>query len=145
MNTNQTINIAIIDDSAFDLRLMTQQIRAYTAELTAKTGCEFGLYPIQSMSELRNFPFSMEDMDIAIIDFYLDQGETGATVLDLISDVCGKCKTIMISQTQSMQTMFQAKRHGPVEFVHKADQFAIKKICYFIETVMESKYSMTSE
>lgn len=138
---SNTINIAIIDDSAFDLGLMTQQIRAYTQNLSQESGMEFALYPIEGMKELKNFPFALDDMDVAVVDYYLEYGETGATVLDMITKMCSQCRTIMISQTQSMETMFQAKRHGPVEFIHKADKFAVQKICYFIETVMEARMS----
>jgi len=127
----------VIDDSEFYNKLMTSQIRNYLRLLESENNCAFELHSFLSYSEfLKN---EKAFFDIAVIDFYLNHGIVGTKVLEKIKGVNDNCKSIVVSQERSEETVVKAKREGFDEFVHKEDRFSLPRVCFFIEQAMNEK------
>lgn len=134
---DQIIKIAVVDDSEFYNKWISEQIKSYTDLLALENKCGFELYSFSGLQEFENS--SNKHFDVAIIDYYLGNGITGPDVLNLINQDNVDCKAVILSQNRNMNTVVHSKRKGFEEFVHKTDKYAIPRLCFFVESAVQNK------
>lgn len=133
--------ISILEDNLYYNRLIKNQISCYFEDYGIINNCSFTVRSyINSSDFFSNFS---GNTDVALLDFYLQDGETALSVMDKIKKVNEKCKVLIISGTQNLETYYKTFWQGAADFVLK-DKFAALKTCRIIEAMCSEKLTKNS-
>lgn len=136
--SKKSLNIAILDDSEFDNKLFSQQLKTYTNELAFGEDLNFNIQSFTTTSDFLNH--LSNDTEVVILDYYLDEGNTGKELISKIKSTAECCKILIVSQARNVDTAMQTLRLGANAFIHKDDIYSMPRICFFVEEALKSKY-----
>jgi DNA-binding NarL/FixJ family response regulator len=138
MRTNERkLKIAVVEDNYFYNKILCRQLQTYTNVLAVENNFHFEIVSVTSAFDVSLFQSG--EFDVAIIDYFLDENVLGTEVLKKIREQSSSCKALVISQSDNIVYKIKSNVEQFVEFVCKADRYAISQICYFVETAMEMK------
>jgi DNA-binding NtrC family response regulator len=132
----EKFKIAILEDNLFYNRLLKKQMEDYFENLGVLTNCVFS---IKSYTSTNDFIANLsESTDVALLDFYLQDGETALKVMEKIKQRSPECKVIIISGVKNIQTYYKTHWLGAVDFIAK-DPTAPIRTCRIIESIYSEK------
>jgi FixJ family two-component response regulator len=137
----EKFRISILEDNLFYNRLLQRQLEDYFENLGVLTNCVFS---IKSHTNTQDF---IEDLsvktDVALVDFYLQDGETALKVMEEIKQKTQQCKVIIISGVKNISSYYKTFWLGAVDFISK-DQSAPIRSCRLIESIYSEKFGKFS-
>lgn len=137
----QKFRIAILEDNMFYNRLLKKQLDDYFENLGVLTNCVFS---IKSFTDTQDFVKNLSgDIDVALLDFYLQEGETALKVMEKIREVSPNCKMIIISGIKNVDSYNKTSWLGAVDFIAK-DRTAPMRTCRLIESIFAEKLGVQS-
>lgn len=137
----EKFKIAILEDNLFYNRLLKKQMDDYFENLGVLTNCVFS---IKSFTNTTDFIENLsENTDVALLDFYLQEGETALKVMDRIRKKTSDCKIIIISGVKNIQSYYKTFWSGAVDFISK-DPTAPVRTCRIIESIFSEKLGTAS-
>lgn len=137
----QKFRIAILEDNMFYNRLLKKQLDDYFENLGVLTNCVFS---IKSFTDTQDFVQNLSaDTDVALLDFYLQEGETALKVMEKIKEVSPNCKMIIISGIKNVHSYNKTSWLGAVDFIAK-DRTAPMRTCRLIESIFAEKLGVQS-
>jgi FixJ family two-component response regulator len=139
--TIQKFKIAILEDNMFYNRLLKKQLDDYFENLGVLTNCVFSIKSFTNTTDFIN-NFS-ESTDVALLDFYLEDGETALKVMEQIKEKSKDCKVIIISGIKNIHSYYKTFWLGAVDFVNK-DRTAPLRTCRLIESIFAEKLGVKS-
>jgi len=139
--TIEKFKIAILEDNLFYNKLLKKQLEDYFENLGVLTNCVFS---IKSFTNTNDFVENLsENTDVALIDFYLQDGETALKVMEKIKYKSADCKVIIISGVKNIHTYYKTFWLGAVDFITK-DRTAPIRSCRLIESIYTEKLGTVS-
>jgi FixJ family two-component response regulator len=139
--TIQKFKIAILEDNMFYNRLLKKQLDDYFENLGVLTNCVFSIKSFTNTTDFIN-NFS-ESTDVALLDFYLEDGETALKVMEQIKEKSKDCNVIIISGIKIIHSYYKTFWLGAVDFVNK-DRTAPLRTCRLIESIFAEKLGVKS-
>lgn len=137
----QKFKIAILEDNMFYNRLLKKQLDDYFENLGVLTNCVFS---IKSYTNTNDFVNNLTDgTDVALLDFYLEDGETALKVMEKIKEKSPECKIIIISGIKNVHSYYKTFWLGAVDFITK-DRTAPLRSCRLIESIFSEKFGVKS-
>lgn len=137
----QKFKISILEDNMFYNRLLKKQMDDYFENLGVLTNCVFS---IKSFTSTDDFVKNMgEDTDVALLDFYLEDGETALKVMEKIKVKNKDCKILIISGIKNVHSYYKTFGLGAVDFITK-DRTAPVRACRLIESIFAEKFGVKS-
>lgn len=137
----QKFKIAILEDNMFYNRLLKKQLDDYFENLGVLTNCVFS---IKSYTNTNDFVNNLtEGTDVALLDFYLEDGETALKVMEKIKEKSPECKIIIISGIKNVHSYYKTFWLGAVDFITK-DRTAPLRSCRLIESIFSEKFGVKS-
>jgi hypothetical protein len=133
----QRVKIAVLDDSEFYNRLVTDQLRSYADGIALDSEQEF---IIESYSDPRDFFRNLtDDIDLVYSDYYLGNGITGEDIIKMTKEKCTDCTVVIISQNRNTNTAVDAINQGAEKFIFK-DRNTLPKTCFFLDDFLKGRY-----
>lgn len=130
------ISVALLDDSIFYNKMITHYITSYIQLFEETHDIEFEILSFTKPTDLlQNLRI---DLDLAFIDYYLDDEFTGDQIIDVIEEKCPNCRTFLLSQADHMLGVLKELTGDCPEYIRK-DKSAINKVCYYIDSVVKQK------
>lgn len=137
----EKFKIAVLEDNLFYNRLLKRHMEDYFENLGVLTNCVFS---IKSYTNTNDFVENLsENTDVALIDFYLQEGETALRVMEKVKEKSQNCKIIIISGVKNIQTYYKTFWMGAVDFIKK-DPSAPLRSCRIIESIFSEKIANVS-
>jgi FixJ family two-component response regulator len=137
----EKFKIAILEDNLFYNRLLKKQLDDYFENLGVLNNCVFS---IKSYTNTNDFLENLsESTDVALLDFYLQDGETALKVMEKIKQKSENCKVIIISGIKNVHSYYKTFWMGAVEFITK-DRTAPLRTCRLIEAIYSEKLGAVS-
>ena len=128
--------IAILEDNLFYNRLLKKQMEDYFENLGVLNNCVFS---IKSYTSANDFVENLSpNTDVALLDFYLQEGETALKVMEKIRHKAEHCKVIIISGVKNIHTYYKTFWMGAVDFISK-DRTAPIRSCRLIEAIYNDR------
>ncbi|MGZ3901717.1 MAG: response regulator, partial [Bacteroidia bacterium] len=113
----------------------------YFENLGVLTNCVFS---IKSYTNTHDFINNLSpDTDVALLDFYLGEGETALKVMEQIKEKSKTCKVIIISGIKNIHSYYKTFWLGAVDFIAK-DRTAPLRSCRLIESIFAEKLGVKS-
>jgi FixJ family two-component response regulator len=139
--TIEKFKIAILEDNLFYNKLLKKQLEDYFENLGVLTNCVFS---IKAYTNTNDFIENLsENTDVALLDFYLQDGETALKVMEKIKHRTEHCKVIIISGVKNIHTYYKTFWLGAVDFIAK-DRTAPLRSCRLIESIYAEKMGAVS-
>jgi|ERR1700756_1955387 len=133
--------IMIVDDNEFYTKILSGFLKSNLNKLAIIKG--FALNII-SCTSFKCFTENMDNsVDLLFTDYYLNDGHNGSHIMDFIKHRALKCKIVMVSQVQTMQTSFLTSLAGTYEFVKK-DEKTLFECNGIAETIIAEKLRLTN-
>jgi CheY-like chemotaxis protein len=133
----QRVKIAVLDDSEFYNRLVSDQLRSYADGIALDSEQEF---IIESYSDPRDFFRNLtDDIDLVYSDYYLGNGITGQDIIRMTKEKCTDCTVVILSQNRNTNTAVDAINQGAEKFIFK-DRNTLPKTCFFLDDFLKGKY-----
>jgi response regulator of citrate/malate metabolism len=134
MKPKNTFRILVLEDSEFFNQLLTNQLKWYTGEVIYREDVNLEIHSYKTAEEcLANLN---EEVDLAFVDYYLDEGKTAMDVIGKIKEMNYDCRIFIISQTK------EVKGHvallNSIDFLYK-DNYSLPRICFITEEIMKEK------
>jgi len=137
----EKFKIAILEDNLFYNKLLKKQLEDYFENLGVLTNCVFSIKAFTNTNDfVENFS---ENTDVALLDFYLQDGETALKVMEKIKYKSANCKVIIISGVKNIHTYYKTFWLGAVDFITK-DRTAPIRSCRLIESIYTEKLGTAS-
>ncbi len=139
--TIQKFKISILEDNMFYNRLLKKQLDDYFENLGVLTNCIFSIKSFTNTADfVKNFSAKT---DVALLDFYLEEGETALKVMEDIKEKSPDCKVIIISGIKNIHSYYKTFWLGAVDFIAK-DRTAPIRCCRLIEAIFAEKLGVKS-
>jgi FixJ family two-component response regulator len=133
--------IAILEDNLFYNRLLKKQLEDYFENLGVINNTAFS---IKSFTSTNDFVENLSpNTDVALLDFYLQDGETALKVMEKIRAKAENCKVIIISGVKNIHSYYKTFWLGAVDFISK-DRTAPLRSCRLIEAIYNDKLKAVS-
>ena len=134
----KVFRIIVLEDSEFFNNMLTKQIDYFTSILAMEKNCRFEIQSCVSTTDfLRNLK---HETDIAFVDYYLENGITGADMIEKIKEQCWDCKVVVISQEKNIRNTVMSSIDEGVDFVFK-DLQSLPKCCFILEDIFNGRFS----
>lgn len=130
MEDTKKFKIAVLEDSEFYNRILTQRLVNFTDELALYLNCCFRISTFVHPNDF--FRNLSKDTDIAIIDFYLQNELNGSDICRGIENYCNECEIVVISQSRKALNAIRNMRDVSPKIIFK-DGYALSRACFFIE------------
>ena len=125
--------IVILEDNDFYNKLMSKYIKAYVARCALLKRFTFELTSFTTYSDCaRNF---QNDVSIILTDYFLNDGYSALSILELVKKRGVDCKVIVLSQIQDITTSICTLLEGAYEFIPK-NRSALQKSGNMIEAII---------
>lgn len=125
--------IVVLEDNDFYNKLMTQHLKNYIGRVALIKGFTFDISSFTSYIDcVRNFT---KDTNIIISDYYLNDGYNATNIIDLVKKRASKCKVIVLSHINNINTTIYSLLEGACEFIFK-DKQALEKSGYIVEEII---------
>lgn len=132
----EKFKIAILEDNLFYNKLLKKQMDDYFENLGVLTNCVFSIKAFTNTNEfIENLS---ANTDVALVDYYLQDGETALKVMEKIKNKSNNCKVIIISGVKNIHTYYKTFWLGAVDFIAK-DRTAPLRSCRLIESIFSEK------
>jgi response regulator of citrate/malate metabolism len=133
--------IAILEDNLYYNKLMKNQISCYFEDFGMYNHCSV---TVKSFVNTSDFVSNLSiNTDVVLLDFYLQDGENALGVMDKIKTANEKCKILIISGSQNLDTYYKTFWKGAADFIMK-DKFAALNVCRIIEAICTEKMTKKS-
>ncbi len=133
MKTQPHFKIVILEDNDFYNKLMTKYLNNYIQPIALIKAFTFEINSFTNYSDCaRNFD---NETTVVISDYYLNDGYSALNMIDLVRTRVSKCKVVVLSQIENMNTATRTLLEGACEFIHK-DSKALEKSAYIIEEII---------
>ena len=125
--------IVILEDNDFYNKLMSKYIKTYVARCALLKRFTFELTSFTTYSDCaRNF---QNDVNIILTDYFLNDGYSALSILELVKKRGVDCKVIVLSQIQDITTSICTLLEGAYEFIPK-NRSALQKSGIMIEAII---------
>jgi CheY-like chemotaxis protein len=136
MKSENTFRILVVEDSELFNQLLTNQLKWYAGEIIYTKGLDIEIVSYKSVEQcLANL---QEGVDVAFVDYYLNDGKTAMDIIGKIREINLDCRIFIVSQTREVKSHVDLLR--PIEFLYK-DQYSLPRICFITEELMKEKLS----
>lgn len=136
MTDRKVFKIGLLEDNRFYNDLLARRIEQYTSAISEDYPVSFRVYSYTSAYDfLRHIP---SDLNMAVVDYYLDGDANGTHVLTSIRKKCSRCRVIIISGTMTLKTSLLTILEGATGFIYK-DRNALMNTCLAIEEIMKTQ------
>jgi FixJ family two-component response regulator len=137
----EKFKIAILEDNLFYNRLLKKQLEDYFENLGVINNTAFS---VKSFTSTNDFVENLSpNTDVALLDFYLQDGETALKVMEKIRGKAENCKVIIISGVKNIHSYYKTFWMGAVDFISK-DRTAPLRSCRLIEAIYNDKIKAVS-
>lgn len=137
----EKFKIVILEDNLFYNKLLKKQLDDYFENLGVLTNTVFS---VKSFTNTKEFLDNISDKtDVALLDFYLEDGENALKVMEKIKAKSKNCKMIIISGIKNMDSYHKTSWMGAVDFIAK-DRTAPLRTCRIIEAIYSEKFGAKS-
>lgn len=137
----EKFKIVILEDNLFYNKLLKKQLDDYFENLGVLTNTVFS---VKSFTNTKDFIENIsENTDVALLDFYLEDGETALKVMEKIKQRSKNCKVIIISGIKNIDSYHKTSWMGAVDFIAK-DRTAPLRTCRIIEAIYSEKFGAKS-
>jgi FixJ family two-component response regulator len=137
----EKFKIAILEDNLFYNRLLKKQLEDYFENLGVINNTAFS---VKSFTSTNDFVENLSpNTDVALLDFYLQDGETALKVMEKIRSKAENCKVIIISGVKNIHSYYKTFWLGAVDFISK-DRTAPLRSCRLIEAIYNDKIKAVS-
>lgn len=137
----EKFKIAILEDNLFYNRLLKKQLDDYFENLGVLNNT---IFSIKSYTNTNDFIENLSaNTDVALLDFYLQDGETALKVMEKIKQKSENCKVIIISGIKNIHSYYKTFWMGAVDFITK-DRTAPLRACRLIEAIYSEKVGAVS-
>ena len=134
MKSKNTFRILVLEDSELFNQLLTNQLKWYVGEISYREGVNLEINSYKTAEEcLANLT---NEVDLAFVDYYLDEGKTAMDVIGKIRETNLDCRIFIVSQTKEVKSHVDLLR--PIEFLYK-DHYSLPRICFITEEIMNEK------
>lgn len=134
MKTKKTFRILIVEDSELYNQLLTHQLQWYAGEVIYRSDVEIKINSFKTAEEcLTNLN---DEVDIAFVDYYLDDGKTAMDVIGKIKEVNYDCRIFILSQVREVGG--HVALLNEIDFLYK-DNYSMPRVCFITEEVMKEK------
>ncbi len=124
MKKKPQFKIVIVDDDDFYNKLLTKHIDNELSKLSIIHG--FG-YEIKSFTSCKDCTLNYDnDTSLIFTDYYLGNGYNASYLLEFIKRRSAKCKVVVISQVESVQTALSTLLSGAYDFFRKDANLFLK-------------------
>src|ERR1700758_1924816 len=104
VSTSLSFKIMIVDDNEFYTKILSRFLSNNLKKLATIKG--FAL-EIISCTSYKCFSEKIDaTVDLLFTDYYLNDGYNGKHIMDFIKNKLFKCKVVVVSQVQTLQTAF---------------------------------------
>ncbi|MBC7696486.1 MAG: response regulator [Burkholderiales bacterium] len=125
--------IVILEDNDFYNKLMSRYIKTHIARCALLKRFTFELASFTTYSDCaRNF---QNDVNIILTDYFLNDGYSALSILELVKKRGVDCKVIVLSQIQNITTSICTLLEGAYEFIPK-NRSALEKSGHMIEDII---------
>ncbi len=125
--------IVILEDNDFYNKLMSKYIKTYIARCALLKRFTFELASFTTYTDCaRNFH---NDVNIILTDYFLNDGYSALSILELVKKRGIDCKVIVLSQIQDITTSICTLLEGAYEFIPK-NKAALEKSGHMIEDII---------
>jgi response regulator of citrate/malate metabolism len=134
MKPKTTFKILIVEDSEIFNQLLTNQLKWYAGEIIYSPETEIEISSYRTAEEcLDNLD---ESVDLAFVDYYLDDGKTAMDVIGKIKEVNFDCRIYIVSQAKEVKGHVALLRS--IDFLYK-DHYSLPRICFITEELIKEK------
>ena len=117
METLKKFKIVVLEDDDFYNKLLSRYLTAVLTELGVMKGFRLRLSSYTSYKDcMMNFD---DDTTLLFTDYYLRNGNSASQVIRFVNNTNSKCKVVVISQIQNMQTAVSTLLEGAIDFIRK--------------------------
>ena len=133
--------IVILDDNDFYNQVLSRFLTHNLKKLGIIKGFTVDIFSFTTYLDCsKNIDNSV---DILFTDYYLSDGYNASHIINFINDKLLKCKIIVVSQIQNLQTSVFTALAGACEFIKKDNKTLYE--CHSIaETIISEKLGLTS-
>jgi DNA-binding NtrC family response regulator len=133
--------IVILDDNDFYNQLLSRFLTNNLKKLGLIRGFTVDVF---SFTTYRDCAKNIDDsVDILFTDYYLSDGYNASHIINFINDKLLKCKIIVVSQIQNLQTSVFTALAGAYEFIKK-DKKTLFQCHNIAETIISEKLGLTN-
>lgn len=135
------IKIVILEDDDFYNKFLTGYLTKNLEELGLIKGFTVS---ISSFTSYNDCSLNMQqDTDILFSDYYLNDGFNASLLMEEIKQKGFRCKVIILSRLESLQTAITPIMEGAADFIQKNKE-ALKKCFLISEAIISEKLNTTN-
>jgi response regulator of citrate/malate metabolism len=133
--------IVILDDNEFYNKILTRFLTESLKKMAVLKGFTVDVSSFTSYIDCSKHLDS--NVDLLFIDYYLGDGYNASHMINLINNKLYKCKIVVVSQIQTMQTCAFTLLAGAYEFIKK-DKKTLFECNDIAETIISAKLGLTN-
>ncbi|MBD3637526.1 MAG: response regulator [Crocinitomicaceae bacterium] len=139
MNSNETstpiIKVVVLEDNEFYNKLLSKKLHACIEQIEMELACTVDLISFTSVDDLLTNLETIQQIDVAFIDYYLGDQLSGLDMMKTILNYHPQCSVVVFSRSQNKMIEQDNLNNGALEFIQK-DRKALKKLVNIFEDLV---------
>lgn len=132
------VRIIVLEDNEFYNKILSKQLSVRATKIEHEIACEIEILCFTSTRDFFSNLENLASLDLAFVDFNLDDAISGLEVMKLILQQFPNCKVVIFSKTHNNSIENINITSGALEFLKK-DRHTIDRLQEIFEHVIRSQ------